>query len=50
MVSDDNGDGKDDLICTEAQNSNTLITIRTSQGSKTFTSNISYSLMFSIGG
>ena len=46
MVSDYNGDGKDDLICTEAQDSNSLITIRTFQGSKTFTSNISYSLLF----
>ena len=49
MVSDYNADGKDDLICTEAQDSNTLITIRTFQGStllQIFTSNISYSLPF----
>ena len=43
MVGDYNADGKDDLICTEAQDSNTLITIRTFQGStllQIFTSNI----------
>ena len=49
MVSDYNAHGKDDLICTEAQDSNTLITIRTFQGStllQIFTSIISYSLPF----
>ena len=33
MVSDYNADGKDDLICTKAQGSNSLITVRTFQGS-----------------